>query len=133
VKKLDIWLAGQKWEVIHFNFGLHDSRTSPADYEKRLKELVERLKKTGAKIIWASTTPRPADGKEGPALVTAVVERNEVAARVMKENGIPVDDLFAVITPHLSRVQNPKDVHFNAEGYEILGKQVAESITQVIK
>ncbi|MCY2990660.1 MAG: SGNH/GDSL hydrolase family protein [Planctomycetota bacterium] len=133
LKKLDIWLAGEKWDVIHFNFGLHDGLTSVADYETRLRKLVERLKKTGAKIIWASTTPRPADGKDGPALVAGVIERNEIAARVMKENGIPVDDLYNAVLPNLAKLQNPKDVHFNAQGYETLGKQVAESIAKVLK
>ena len=133
LKKLDVWLGDGKWDVVHFNFGLHDSRTPVADYEQRLRAIVAGLKKTGATLVWASTTPRPADGKEGPALVAAVVERNEIAARVMDENGVPVDDLFTFITPHLAKVQNPKDVHFNAEGYDLLGKQVAAAIEQAIK
>lgn len=133
LKKMEAWLGTGTWDVIHFNFGLHDSSTPVADYEKRLRLLVERLKKTGAKLVWASTTPRPPDGKEGPAFVAAVVERNEVAARVMKENNIAMDDLFTFITPHLAKVQNPKDVHFNAEGYEMLGKQVAETLEGLLK
>lgn len=133
LNKLDFWLAGEKWDVVHFNFGLHDSRT-PADvYERQLREIVARVQKTGAKLIWASTTPRPADAKEGPALVATDAENRKIAARVMKENGIPVDDLFAVITPYLAKVQNPKDVHFNAEGYEILGKQVAAAIEEALE
>ena len=133
LKKLDVWLGKGKWDVIHFNFGLHDSRTPQADYEKRLREIVARLQKTGAKIVWASTTPRPADGKEGPAMVDAVVERNAVAVAVMRENNIPVNDLFTFITPHLAKTQNPKDVHFNAQGYALLGQQVAEAIQAALK
>jgi len=133
IKKLDIWLGKGKWDVIHFNFGLHDSRTPKADYEKRLREILARLQKTGAKIVWASTTPRPADGKEGPVLVQAVVERNAVAAAVMQENHIPVNDLFTFITPHLKQTQRPGDVHFNSEGYALLGKQVAEAIEAAMK
>lgn len=133
LKMFDVWLGGKKWNLIHFNFGLHDSATPAAVYEQRLREFVARLKKTGAKLIWASTTPRPADAKEGPAMVAAVVERNEIAARVMKENGIAVDDLFTFIGPHVAKVQNPKDVHFNGQGYELLGKQVAESIIAGLK
>jgi lysophospholipase L1-like esterase len=133
LKKLDIWLGGEKWDVIHFNFGLHDSRTPVADYEGRLREIVARLKKTGAKLIWASTTPRPADGKEGPGIVAAVVERNEIAARVMKENGIVIDDLYTAVVPHQAEMQNPKDVHFNAKGYEFLGATVAKAIEAALK
>jgi len=130
LKKLDIWLGEGKWDIIHFNFGLHDSRTLPADYEGRLREIVARLKKTGAKLIWASTTPRAADAKEGPELVQAVIDRNEIAARVMKENDIAIDDLYESILPHQAEMQNPKDVHFNPKGYEFLGTSVARVIEE---
>ncbi len=133
LKKPDVWLGDGKWDIIHFNFGLHDSGTRVADYESRLREIVARLKKTRAKLIWASTTPRPADGKEGPAFVTAVIERNEVAARVMKENGIATDDLYAAILPHQAEMQNPQDVHFNSKGYEFLGETVARSVEETLK
>lgn len=132
LKKLDIWLGASPWDIIHFNFGLHDSRTPAADYERRLREIVARLKKTGATLIWASTTPRPADGKEGPALVAAVVERNDIAARVMQDNEIAIDDLYAAVFPHLAEMQNPKDVHFHAKGYSFLASRVAAAIEAVL-
>ena len=128
IKNIELWLGDGKWDIVHFNFGLHDSGTPVADYEARLREIVARLKKTGAKLIWASTTPRPADGKEGPALVAAVVERNEIATHVMQANGIGIDDLYTAVLPHQAEMQNPKDVHFNAKGYEFLGTTVAKAI-----
>ena len=62
------WLGDSKWDVIHFNWGLHDLKymgpnkenlTDPklptshqqvplADYERNLRELVGQLKATGA-------------------------------------------------------------------------------------
>ena len=87
LKKLDIWLSDKKWDVIHFNFGIHDRATKPADYEARLQTIVERLQKTGAKIIWASTTPVPPDTKDGATMPAAIEERNAIAARVMQKNG----------------------------------------------
>jgi len=59
LKNLDTWLGEGKWDVIHFNFGIHDRATPAADYVKRLEEIVVRLEKTGAKLIWTSTTPIP--------------------------------------------------------------------------
>ena len=79
--KIDGWLGGQKWDVIHFNFGLHDAKTPAAVYKRQLTEIVARLKKaTGALLVWATTTPRPADTKEGPALVEADAERRAIAS-----------------------------------------------------
>ena len=80
LKKLDVWLGDGKWDVIHFNFGIHDRATKPADYEQRLETIVTRLKATGAKVIWASTTPIPPDTKDGPAAAEAIVEKNRIAA-----------------------------------------------------
>ncbi len=128
LKKLDVWLGDGNWDLIHFNFGIHDRRTNVDDYEKRLEEIVKRLKQTGAKVVWASSTPIPADWKEGPEMKAKLEEKNAIAAKVMERNGVEIDDLFTFITPHLSEVQNPKDVHFNGKGYDLLGKQVAEYI-----
>jgi hypothetical protein len=133
LKKLDIWLAGEKWDVIHFNFGIHDRATPPADYRQRLEALVTRMKATGAKVVWASTTPVPPDTKDGPKAAEAIVEKNRIAAEVMEKNGVAIDDLFTFITPHLANVQNPKDVHFNNDGYDLLGKQVAAAIAAELR
>ena len=42
LRKIDIWLADGKWDVIHFNFGIHDRNTPIPDYTARLEKLVER-------------------------------------------------------------------------------------------
>ena len=132
LKKLDVWLGEGKWDVIHFNFGIHDRGTLPADYEQRLEKIAARLQKTGAKLIWASTTPIPKDEakKQTPE---SIVERNAIAAKVMQKQGIAVDDLFTFITPHLATVQNPHDVHFNSQGYQLLGGQVAAAVLASLK
>jgi len=133
IKKMDVWLGGGKWDVIHFNFGIHDRKTSAKDYEDRLELIVKQLKATGAKLIWASTTPIPPDTKDGPEATTAIIEKNRIAADIMKKNMVHVNDLFDFITPQLSKVQNPMDVHFKGEGYDMLGKQVALKIEEILK
>lgn len=132
LKKMEVWLGDGKWDVIHFNFGIHDRKTAPADYEQRLGEIVERLKETGATLVWASTTPIPPDTKEGPEMVDAVPERNAIASRVMEKHDVVTNDLFSFITPHLAETQNPGDVHFGSKGYELLGEQVARAIRGVL-
>lgn len=66
-------------------------------------------------------------------LVDAVVERNVVAARVMHENGIVIDDLYAIVLPVQAEMQNPKDVHFNPKGYAFLGEAVAKAIDSALQ
>ena len=132
LKKMDIWLGDGKWDVIHFNFGIHDRATPISDYTQRLEQLIERMGKTGAKLIWASTTPIPDDPAKKQT-AASIIERNQVAADVMKKHGIAIDDLFAAVTPRLAEVQNPNDVHFNASGSDFLGQKVADSIQKALK
>ena len=127
VKNLEVWLGAGKWDVIHFNFGIHDRGTPAADYVNRLEAIVGRLEKTGAKLVWASTTPIP-DNPAQKQTARSIVEQNALAAEVMRKHGIPTADLFAAITPRLADLQNPNDVHFTGAGYEFLGAQVAAAI-----
>ena len=132
LKNLDVWLGEGKWDVIHFNFGIHDRATPAADYVKRLEEIVVRLEKTGAKLIWASTTPIP-DNPAQKQTAASIVEKNVLAAEVMKKHGIPTDDLFGAMTPRLKEFQPPLDVHFTGAGYDFLGATVGEAILVRLK
>lgn len=132
LKNMDVWLGDGKWAVIHFNFGIHDRNTPLPDYTQRLEQLIERMKKTGAKLIWASTTPIP-DSPDGKQTAASIVERNQAAAAVMRKHGVLTDDLFAAIAPRLAEMQPPNDVHFNAKGYDFLGETVAASIQRALK
>ena len=131
LKNLDVWLGAGKWDVIHFNFGIHDRATPAADYVKRLEEIVARLEKTGAKLIWASTTPIP-DNPAQKQTAQSVVDKNALAAEVMKKHGIPTDDLFGAMTPRLKEFQPPLDVHYTGAGYDFLGAKVGESVLAVL-
>ena len=132
LKKLDEWLGDGKWDVIHFNFGIHDRATPIPEYTRRLEKIVDRLQKTGARLVWATTTPIPDDPAHDQT-AESIIERNHAAGDLMTRRGIAVDDLFAAITPNLATMQNPHDVHFNASGYDFLGKQVAGSIEEAMK
>ncbi len=130
LRKIDVWLGDGKWDVIHFNFGIHDRATPLADYTTRLEQLVERMQQTGAKLVWASTTPIPDVAEK--YIAESIIERNTVAAEVMRRHGVAIDDLFAAITPRLDELQNPSDVHFTGPGNEFLGEQVAACLRSMI-
>ena len=133
---IEKWLGTGKWDVIHFNFGIHDLKfmpdgkrqVEPDEYEKNLRALVARMKRTGAKLIWATTTPIPDGELNPPRRFGQVAEYNGIAKKVMTENGVAIDDLNAAITPRIAELQNPKDVHFKAAGYAFLAEKVAASI-----
>ena len=63
----------------------------------------------------------------------SIVELNKAAAQIMQKHGVVIDDLFTAVTPHLTDMQNPNDVHFNGTGYEFLGKRVGEVILESLE
>ncbi len=145
LKNLQEWLGDSKWDVIHFNWGLHDLKYVGADgvnlsdpkaagshpqvaldqYEKNLGQLVEQLKKTGAKLIWCATTPVP-DGSSG-RIMGDEVKYNQVAAKIMKASGIAVDDLCTYAAAGKD-IQLPANVHYTSEGSKHLAAKVVAEI-----
>jgi acyl-CoA thioesterase-1 len=140
VKNLDAWLGGDgragKWDVIHFNFGLHDLKVMPdgrhqvplESYQKNLASIVETLQQSGAKVIWATTTPVPEGTLNPPRRFGDVASYNAAAARVMADHKVAVDDLNAAVTPHLEDARKPHDVHYTPAGYKLLAAEVARSV-----
>jgi hypothetical protein len=128
LKKIDVWLGEGKWDIIHFNFGIHDRNTPIADYTARLDQLIARMKKTGATLIWANTTPLP--DVPGRYTAASIIERNAAAGELMEKHDIAINDLFAAISPRLAELQNPNDCHFNGPGNTFLGETVAHFLNQ---
>lgn len=114
---LERLLGETKWDLIHFNFGLGDLvyrapgmksfRVFPKDaggvratdsqqYEKNLRELVQRLQATEAKLIWASTTPIR-HSTTNIFELGSEIEANRIAARVMADQGVPINDMYAYV------------------------------------
>lgn len=156
LKRLDQWLGKEPWDVIHFNWGLHDMKyidpaTAETDmaklipvstgkqwvpveqYEANLKMLVARLKKTGAKLIFATTTPVP-DGASG-RIPGEEAKYNAAALRVMHAEQITVDDLCTRVGTPENRAKmggRPKDVHYTVDGYRVLAEQVTTCIQHAL-
>ncbi|QDU21015.1 SGNH/GDSL hydrolase family protein [Urbifossiella limnaea] len=147
VAQLDGWLGDGRWDVIHFNFGLHDLKfvddkgqnTSPdkgkvqvpvEEYRKNLDALVGRMKKTGAKLIFATTTPVPE--KEPARRADADRAYNAAAREVMARHGVAVNDLDAFVRGRKGEGQLPNNVHFTPDGYTALAGQVAAEVRKAL-
>lgn len=101
------------------------------EYDRRLRELVRRLKQTGARLAWASTTPVP-EGEPG-RFKGKEVRYNEAARRIMQENGIPINDLYEHMLPKAGVLaMKPGDVPCSEDGYMYLARRGAASIEKQI-
>lgn len=137
LEKMKAWLGEGKWDVIHFNFGLHDAkynsettqRASREQYIENLRKLITQMKATGAKLVFATTTPVPMGGVlSATRKFDSVEERNKLAVQLMQSSDVAIDDLYATAKPIMEKHGRPNDVHFAPEGYEVLATAVAASI-----
>ncbi|WP_372796824.1 GDSL-type esterase/lipase family protein [Pontiella sp.] len=142
-------LKAHDWDVIHFNWGLHDlkhvkkphtneksndpndpQQSTPQEYEENLREIVAALRRTDARLVFATTTPVVPGTLNPLRTPEAPVEYNAVAVKIMEENQIRVNDLHAYCLPHLAEWQQPQNVHFNPEGSQALAERVAAVILE---
>ncbi len=153
LEHLEAWLGAGRWDVIHFNFGIHDThlldargalvtdapavpptavriRHTPEQYRANLERIVDRLERTGAALVWASSTPVLHRAGERLDVIPAY---NRVAADLMAARGIAVNDLFGFVMPHVKEWQRPDRCHFTVPGYEQLGRQVADAIRRALE
>lgn len=126
---LSIYLDEAKYDVIHFNNGLHSLTTPTEAYAKSLKSAFElmRLKQPKAKIVWCSSTPLTDEAKTAKCR-----ELNEAASKVVRELGdIATNDLFGLLYP-LDRKANWSDVyHHKAPLRAKEAKKVARAILKL--
>lgn len=106
-----------KWDLIHVNVGLGDLiyrapnmkafrvmpihaggviTTSPELYEANLNALIPALKKTGAVVVWARTTPIRHSTTNVFKLGTEI-EYNKIADRVAKRHDVPINDMYSYV------------------------------------
>ena len=144
------YIGDGKWDVIHFNWGLWDLcyRNPKAkaqgrrdkvkgkithtleQYEANLRKIVKALKATDAKLIWAATTPVP-DGEAG-RIKGDELKYNAVAAKIMTENNIAINDLHSHMTKRLKDFAKKGNVHFDADGSKYLAEKVAADIMKAL-
>ena len=151
LESIDKWIGDDKWDVIHFNWGLHDLKymgqngENLADpklpsnkqqvpiqqYSKNLDQLVQRMKRTGAKLIWRNTTPVP-EGSKG-RVVGDSDKYNRSAAEIMVKYEIPTNDLYSFSKENWDKIGRKANVHFTPQGSKQLATLVAESIADQLK
>ena len=128
-------LASQKYEVIHFNMGLHGwpkGRIPDGQFIPLTRKLVEalRLGSPDAILIWASSTPVTTRGRP-PSLDShinpIIVGHNEMASQVMNAARVPVNDLYGLMVRRLDLARGDQ-FHWKPEGSLLLGKTVAACI-----
>ena len=130
-------------DIIHWNIGLWDLAIlypedgcfiSKAEYVRNMTRILRELKKTGAKIIFATTTP-VSDEKQflkGPMPPANrnedIIEYNKAVLKAFEHEDIEINDLHSLMYPNRDKYLRDDMVHPNEEGVALLGKAVADKI-----
>lgn len=150
IANIDAWLGDRKWDVVHWNFGLHDlkymgptgknlvepdsegahQQVPLEDYQANIKKLAGRIKQSAKVVIWRETTPTP-KGAAG-RIQGDSAKYNQAAAKAIAEvGGIMTDPMFTY-AESIADLQRPANVHYTPEGSKKLGEHVAEVITKAL-
>lgn len=148
-------LEQTKFDIIHFNNGMHGWQHSEEEYRHAFPEFFATIQKhaPGAKLIWASTTPirenaPPAEANQNPNAVETqklmlkqdltrasnqrIEARNAIALEFAKAHRVAVDDLYAAMAGHPEYHPEKDGIHFNAQGVALQADQVAAAVSQAL-
>src|SRR5580765_7620974 len=125
LKEIELVLDQTKFDVIHFNNGMHGWQHSEAEYREAFSKFIKAIRTHApkAKLIWATTTPLR-DGKGVTYDTKAeysddrIAARNAIAAEIVASQNIPTVDLNTAVRGHPE--YHSDNVHFNGQGVQIL-------------
>jgi len=142
------WVAPQKPDVIHVNFGIHDASLQPdgehqillPQYCLCLARFVTKVRQLGnTKMIWATTTPLYQPEPEEPmtqwsiSKQAEIEEYNRAALNIVLKEGLPVNDLHEVIVRNdFTKCLTEDGCHMMEFGNEVLSDAVATAITTLV-
>lgn len=131
------WLPNmQNPDVIHWNNGIWDAVSCNGEdrpfstldeYMGYCKRILKVLKDTGAKVIFALTTPL----KNNPANET-IKQFNAAMAEYLASEGIEIDDLYSVIDADKDRLICEDNCHLSEDGKAAAAESVVKSIEKYL-
>lgn len=128
------------YDVVHFNFGLHDlvqagpgegkEHVDPPEYGANLVTIYRRLKAVAKKVVWTTTTPCPnvttSMGRSDAKVVAYTLEAKTSLTAVAGAGQLLVDDLYSAVDGYCGPyyktcdLQLPANVYFAAKGCQFM-------------
>ena len=151
-----LWQANQffknygHFDLVHWNNGYWDMNVEAPmteaihpleEYVNYLKRIIRLIRQNGAQIVFATTTPiyESGEAKDNTGTEASinysndwVVTYNAAACELMKEENIPVNDLYSLCLKGPKYYKSEDMLHLTEEGYLEIAKQTAEYIRRMI-
>ena len=118
-----------KYDLIHYNFGLHAKHLSRNAYKSRVKLLVSKLQSICPVIVANSTIVYDFGNQTlDKSWMKRVNERNSAMQEISQELNVKLDDLFTVSENIPKTMRYEDGTHYLPEGYSVLANKVCEFI-----
>jgi len=137
LKEIELVLDQEKFDVIHFNNGMHGWQHTEAEYRQAFPKFLKTIRAHAprAQLVWAATTPLRDDkaASSGGKLESSnerIAARNTIAAEIVTAQKIPTNDLNAAVRDHPE--YHSDNVHFNGQGIRIQAAQVSAEIEKLL-
>ncbi|MEI8310738.1 MAG: SGNH/GDSL hydrolase family protein [Verrucomicrobiota bacterium] len=144
--RLPIWLKeiGTP-DIVHWNNGLWDLGINPTrgpsqfsleDYLTNLRTILSMLRKTSARLIWASSTPVPVKRPQKPGgwlwKMDDILRYNAAAEELMRSENIPINDLFPLILHDMDHLLDEGMCHLSDSGVKVAAQAVVACVEREI-
>ena len=125
-------------DIIHWNNGLWDTLRyngedvlTPLDeYLADMMRIHREMEKTGAKIIFATSTPTST--LDSDRRQSDIELYNREVCRLMEAKGVEINDLYTFVKPHVDEYIDEDHIHLNKYGVRAVGDQVIEVIKKYL-
>jgi lysophospholipase L1-like esterase len=135
LQEIAIVLDNTKFDIIHFNNGMHGWQHSENEYRAAFPQFLSAIKAhaPGAKLIWANTTALKVSKSDAQKQASdeRIAARNAIALEFIKPVSIGLDDLNTLTLGHPE--YHSDNVHFNQQGIDLQAAQVAALIEKLLK
>lgn len=135
-QQIALVLKNYRFDVIHFNNGLHGKGYTEQEYARYFPQFVRTIQANahGAMLIWTSSTPvrMGKDMSDFAPFTKRVAARNTIAAAYVRKAGIPIDDLYAAVLHHPEYYLGVDGTHPNAQGRAAEARDVVASILKAL-
>lgn len=147
-----LWQANQcfktygRFDLVHWNNGYWDMNVEAPmteamhtveEYVHFLGRIIHEIRRNGAKIVFATTTPVPEKGTSldntGTGMEISydnnwVEQYNTAAKKLMEQEHVPVNDLYALMLTRKDYYKCSDGLHLTEEGYRLCAEQAVRLI-----
>jgi lysophospholipase L1-like esterase len=143
LSSLPHWIAELgKPDIVHWNNGIHDvghnPHRSPVQmpiemYRANLEFILRSLLELTPHVIWATSTlvhpQRSFCDDQWSWRNEEIDEYNRVAAELMNQNGIPINDLHTLVSENIEAFLADDGLHLSEAGQAACARAVAQAVS----